>query len=86
MKRLKMLGSSLSQLFNVATAKDLSNTGPNESVSARMHRQGHKKREAFINGFFRLFGKEDHCQKSYMSDVTDAYALIIEFERGRNDL
>jgi len=44
MKRLHMIGSALSQLANVATAFDLNETGPNESVSARMHRQGRWQR------------------------------------------
>ena len=39
MQRISMIGSALSQLGNVMTAVDLTDTGPNESLSARMHRQ-----------------------------------------------
>ena len=67
----------MSQLGNVLTAKDLTATGPNESISARMHRQGHKRREAVINWLFR---DPHHCRKAHMSDVRDAYALIAEYE------
>jgi len=38
-QRISMIGSALSQLANVMTALDLTDTGPNESLSARMHRQ-----------------------------------------------
>ena len=72
-----MIGSALSQLGNVLTALDLTKTGPNESISARMHRQGHKRWERFINALFR---DSDHCENAHMSDVRDAYALIAEYE------
>lgn len=86
MKRVKMVGSALSQLLNVLTAFELSKTGPNESVSARMHRQKKSLREKLIDSIFRLFGQKKHCERAYMSDVSDAYDLIREYERGRNDL
>jgi len=38
-QRIQMVASALSQMLNVMTARDLTKTGPNESVSARMHRQ-----------------------------------------------
>jgi len=79
MKRLKMIGSALSQLLNVMTAFDLDNTGPNESVSARAHRQG-LRIESFIN--FVFFWQTNHCEQSYLSDVSDAYSLIDEHEAG----
>ena len=75
--RVKMMASAVSQLGNVLTAFDLSATGPNESISARMHRQGHKRREAFINWLFR---DKDHCRTAHLADVRDAYALIAEYE------
>lgn len=75
--RIKMICSALSQLGNILTARDLTRTGPNESVSARMHRQGHKRREAAINSIFR---DQHHCRNAHMSDVQDGYALIKEFE------
>lgn len=78
--RVKMIGSALSQLGNMFTAKDLTKTGPNESISARMHRQGHKRRAAAINVLFR---DRNHCRNAHMADVRDAYALIAEYE-GRN--
>ena len=74
--RLKMLFSATSQVVNVITAFDLSDTGPNESVSARMHRQGNTKREKFINTLF--FFQPEHCKKAHLSDVHDAVALIAE--------
>lgn len=77
MRRIKMIGSALSQLGNVLTAFDLDNTGPNESVSARMHRQGHSDRADAINALFR---DPKHCRNAHMSDVRDAYALIAEYE------
>ena len=51
MQRISMIGSALSQLGNVMTAVDLTETGPNESVSARMHRQG-RRGEQIINVLF----------------------------------
>ena len=75
-----MVLSALSQVGNVLTAFDLDNTGPNESISARMHRQGHGRREAIIDALF--FWQPDHCKNSHLSDVRDAYALIEEYERG----
>ena len=76
-QRVKMTASALSQVGNVLTALDLTKTGPNESISARMHRQGHKRWERFINALFR---DSDHCENAHMSDVRDAYALIAEYE------
>ena len=75
--RIKMIGSALSQVGNVLTAIDLTSTGPNESISARTHRQGHKRRERVINALFR---DPQHCQNAHLSDVRDAYALIAEYE------
>jgi len=79
MKRLKMIWSALSQLLNMMTAFDLDNTGPNESVSARAHRQG-LRIEPFIN--FMFFWQTNHCKQAYLSDVYDAYSLIDEHEVG----
>jgi len=76
-QRIKMIGSAMSQFLNMFTAFDLTETGPNESVSARMHRQGHKRRERLINAIFR---DPDHCKNAHMNDVRDAYALIAEYE------
>jgi len=73
-QRLHMIGSALSQLANVATAFDLNETGPNESVSARMHRQGRRRRAAIIDA---VFG-QGHCQRAFESDVRDARALMKE--------
>ena len=75
--RIKMTASALSQVGNVLTALDISETGPNESISARMHRQGHNRRELFINALFR---DANHCGNAHMADVRDAYALIAEYE------
>jgi len=78
--RLKMIGSALSQIGNVLTAFDLDNTGPNESISARMHRQGHKRRAAIIDAVFRLFGQRNHCEGAHLADVRDARALLLEVD------
>ena len=82
MKRLKMIWSAVSQLANVMTASDLSNTGPNESISARAHRQG-LWIEPWIDRIFFLTSR--HCEKSYQSDVRDAYSLIEEHESRKKD-
>ena len=76
-QRVKMMASASSQLGNVLTARDLTATGPNESISARMHRQGHKRREAIINWLLR---DDNHCRNAFLSDVRDARALIAEYE------
>ena len=72
-----MTASALSQVGNVLTALDLTKTGPNESISARAHRQGLTDREEAINALFR---DSDHCKNAHLSDVRDAYALIAEYE------
>jgi len=77
MKRLRMIWAALSQLGNVLTAWDLTQTGPNESISARAHRQG-LRIEPWIDRVF--FWQPWHCEASYRSDVADAYALIKEHE------
>jgi len=77
MTRLHMIGSALSQLANVATAFDLTKTGPNESVSARLHRQG-RRGEQIINVLFFWQRNPDHCERAFESDVRDARALMKE--------
>ena len=64
MQCISMIGSALSQLANVMTALDLTDTGPNESLSARMHRQRNP----------------DHCERAFLDDVSDAKALLAEIE------
>ena len=80
--RIQMIGSALSQLGNVLTARDLTKTGPNESISARMHRQG-RRREKLVNALF--FFQPDHCKQAHLSDVADARALLAEIERKNGD-
>ena len=80
--RIQMIGSALSQLLNVFFTLDLTKTGPNESVSARMHRQG-RRREKLVNLLFFL--QPDHCEKAHLSDVADARALLAEIERKNGD-
>ena len=80
--RIQMIGSALSQLGNVLTARDLTKTGPNESISARMHRQG-RRREKLVNLLFFL--QPDHCKQAHLSDVADARALLAEIERKNGD-
>ncbi len=76
--RIRMIGSAISQLWNVMTARDLTQTGPNESISARMHRQGHKRAERVINALF--WWEPEHCRSAHEADVYDARALIAEVE------
>ena len=76
-----MIWSALSQLGNVATAFDLDNTGPNESWSARFHRQRRTTRERLVNKLFFWQQNPPHCERAYLSDVADAYALIKEHEQ-----
>ena len=70
MQRISMILSALSQIANVATALDLTDTGPNESLSARMHRQrgvgteltgsshGMRRTTANVHGKMRLTQRE----------------------------
>ena len=78
-QRTNMIGSALSQLVNVMTAVDLTETGPNESVSARMHRQG-RRGEQIINVLFFWQRNPDHCERAFLDDVSDAKALLAEIE------
>jgi len=79
MQRISMILSALSQIANVATALDLTDTGPNESLSARMHRQG-RRGERFIDAIFFWQRNPDHCERAFLNDVSDAKALIAEVE------
>ena len=79
MQRLTMIGSALSQLLNVMTARDLTETGPNESVSARMHRQK-RRREKLIDAVFFWQRNPNHCARSLQADIFDAKALLTEIE------
>ena len=79
MQRVHMIGSALSQLANVMTARDLKDTGPNESVSARMHRQ-RRKGELAIDAVYFWQRDPGHCERAFLSDVDDAHALIAETE------
>jgi|GEM_PF-4750555 len=80
--RFKMMCSTVSAFGNVGTAKNLKDTGPNETISARMHRQGHKRREAIINW---IFCDPDHCRNAHMSDVYDARALLSAKRNAQNE-
>ena len=71
MQRISMIGLALSQLGNVMTAVDLTETGPNESVSARMHRQG-RRGEQIINVLFFWQRNPDHCQRAWQQEVDAA--------------
>jgi len=79
MQRIAMVGSALSQLINVMTAFDLTETGPNESVSARMHRQK-RRREKLIDMVFFWQRNPNHCARSLQADIFDAKALLAEIE------
>jgi len=75
-----MIGSAVSQLGNVVTAFDLNDTGANESISARMHRQGHGFREWLINSI--LFD-DQHCENAHQTDIDDAMSLLDEVAKGK---
>ena len=79
MQRISMIGSALSQLGNVMTALDLTETGPNESLSARMHRQ-RRRGERFIDALFFWQRNPDHCERAFLNDVSDAKTLLAEIE------
>ena len=79
MQRISMILSALSQLGNVMTAVDLTETGPNESISARMHRQG-RRGEQIINVLFFWQRNPDHCERAFLDDVSDAKTLLAEIE------
>jgi len=78
-QRIQMVASALSQMLNVMTARDLTKTGPNESVSARMHRQG-RRREHIIDVVFFWQRNPGHCEQAFLADVFDAKALLAEIE------
>ena len=78
-QRIAMIGSALSQIVNVCTALDLTDTGPNESLSARMHRQG-RRGERFIDAIFFWQRNPDHCERAFLDDVSDAKVLLAEVE------
>ena len=84
-QRVQMLGSALSQLLNVATARDLRDTGPNESLSARMHRQ-RRRGEKFIDAVFFWQRDPGHCERAFQNDVFDAVALLAEVEMRSVDM
>ncbi len=52
-----------------------------ETISARAHRKGWKRREAFINWLFR---DQNHCKSSYDSEVLREQ-LPNEYRRGVHD-
>ena len=78
---VQRVGSAASQLANVLL---LFGDRPNESISGRsyrMARQGARRWlrvESFLNFIFRIVGEEDHCYKSYLTDVTEARLLVKE--------
>lgn len=52
------------------TANALLGGSPDETISARIHRNQWKKTETFVNW---LFGDENHCKDSYESERTGAH-------------
>ena len=73
MTRVAMVGSALSQLGNVITAFDLKETGPNESFSARMHRQK-RSREKLIT--------QSKLTAAYVKAVADDGFQITAWKTG----
>jgi len=76
-KRLKMIGSALSQLGCVTLTWDVTTTNPNESISSRAYRLD-TRLKSFINGVFFL--QKDHCKSAYDYDLKLAYNLIKQHE------
>jgi len=76
-RRLKMIGSALSQLGSVLFTWDVTTTNPNESISSRAYRLD-TKLKSFVNGIF--FWQKDHCKSAYDYDLKLAYNLIKQYE------
>ena len=76
-KRLRMVGSALSQLGCVIITWDVTTTNPNESISSRAYRLD-TKLKSLINGVFFL--QKDHCKSAYDYDLKLAYNLIRQHE------
>ena len=76
-KRLKMIGSALSQLGCVILTWDVTTTNPNESISSRAYRLD-TRLKSLINGIF--FWQKDHCKSAYDYDLKLAYNLIRQHE------
>ena len=76
-RRLKMIGSALSQLGCVILTWDVTTTNPNESISSRAYRLD-TKLKSFINRVF--FWQKDHCKSAYDYDLKLAYNLIKQHE------
>ncbi len=70
------VGDATSQLLNVVF---LFSQNPNESISGRCYRMRHKKQwkiaMTVIDFLFSLV-EQEHCQKSYDSDVLRASELL----------
>lgn len=81
-KRLRMVGSALSQLGCVLFTWDVTTTNPNESISSRAYRLD-TNLKSFINGIF--FWQKDHCKSAYDYDLKLAYNLIKQHE-DRDDI
>jgi len=76
-KRLKMIGSALSQLGCVILTWDVTTTNPNESISSRAYRLD-TRLKSFVNGIF--FWQKNHCKSAYDYDLRLAYNLIKQHE------
>ena len=89
-----MILSALSQIANVATALDLTDTGPNESVSARAHIDGKTdpkwaRRRDRIDWVLAWY-EADHCQRAWQQEVDAARKTLdragaTPSQQGRHD-
>lgn len=75
MQLLQALFGSVKRSVNMAIAVDqtvnaLFGGSPDETISARIHRNQWKKTERFVNW---LFSDPNHCKDSYESEKTGAH-------------
>lgn len=75
MQLLQALFGSVKRSTNMAigidqTVNALFGGSPDETISARIHRNQWKKTERFVNW---LFSDENHCKGSYESEKTGAH-------------
>lgn len=62
-------------LFSHALNVLLFNGDPQESLSARSHREG-LWTELYIDAFFGLFGEKRHCQESHLDERIHARRVL----------
>jgi hypothetical protein len=77
LQRLKNTLDATTQLLNCLLLPSPFDTNANESISGRMYREGRRVPRNLIDWFFlKVFGEENHCYNSFISDLRRAEALI----------